>query len=568
MQKIDIHINKYKTIMFTTTTNVDNLNFFSYFTRSRRIKQQISGCKQSHILLHLPVLFVIAHLQAHFYHQFTHTMKPSKRNPIDSNVLGHAKKPRLVSVQQFRCGNGLCNRPFKNERGLKSHYRNSIICAMRASSASASSSIGGLKNVSNTCVAIASSTLASSECSEATEESDSVVESEASPIFFPWDDESSIDESDHADNLIQYEDIVETQFGNLNDFVDCNNPSNSQSIVPPASIVRPPISFHTHSFMETKLLKLLNDVNAPHSLYQNVMNWASEAKKDGYEFRSGRTTRAAQVKHLEKWLGLKYCRPETKMLCLPGDMLFVPVTSFDFKSVLFSLLSNPKLVGDITKLDVNQDDPFARYVAKDGLLSCVNSGQFYNDAYDNMIKDPSKELLILIIMCSDETMLSKGGKAGAWPMMFTLGIFGQLLRNTAASYGPLGYLYDLSIVNSKEERKNMDIDLKYKRLHAIMGRVLESYIKTTKNDELKDIPMQLDKFHKTVTIKCPTVFIIGDMVGKEKYVGLRRFQLFVWLNIYIHLYYRGRQVVLLFSNIQQYLKPNVSQVQCAGIGVW
>ena len=113
----------------------------------------------------------------------------------------------------------------------------------------------------------------------------------------------------------------------------------------------------------------------------------------------------------------------------------------------------------------------------------------------------------------------------------------------------------------------MDIDLKYKRLHAIMGRVLESYIKATKNDELKDIPMQLDKFHKTVTIKCPTVFIIGDMVGKEKYVGLRRFQLFVRLNIYIHLYYRGRQVVLLFSNIQQYLKPNVSQVQCAGVGV-
>ena len=350
---------------------------------------------------------------------------------------------------------------------------------------------------------------------------DSDTASDSSPILCPFDDDSSVSISDAVNIFAGVHDVFvdDELLSNPTDFVDCNIPPSPRSNVRPASIVRPPISFDTHSFMETKLLKLLNDTNAPHSLYQDVMNWASEAHEDGYQFQSGRTTRKAQVKHLEKWLGLKYCRPETKLLCLPGDMLFVPVTSFDFKSVLFSLLSNPKLVGDITKLDVNQHDPFSRYVAKDGLLSCVNSGQFYNDAYDKMIKHPSKELLILMILCSDETMLQKGGKAGAWPMMFTLGIFGQLLRNTAAAYGPLGYLYDLSIVNSKEERKNMDIDLKYKRLHAIMGRVLESYIKATKNDELKDIPMQLGKFHKTVTLKCPTVFIIGDMVGKDIVFG-------------------------------------------------
>ena len=68
-----------------------------------------------------------------------------------------------------------------------------------------------------------------------------------------------------------------------------------------------------------------------------------------------------------------------------------------------------------------------------------------------------------------------------------------------------GMLFDLTIVESAQERSKMDKDLKSERYHAILRRVLESYVKATKEDELKNIALQLGKFKKTVTLKCPTV---------------------------------------------------------------
>jgi hypothetical protein len=43
----------------------------------------------------------------------------------------------------------------------------------------------------------------------------------------------------------------------------------------------------------------MNNVHAPHFLYQDVLNWAMEAKQLLYEFRPQHTTRWAQVKHIK-----------------------------------------------------------------------------------------------------------------------------------------------------------------------------------------------------------------------------------------------------------------------------
>jgi hypothetical protein len=42
---------------------------------------------------------------------------------------------------------------------------------------------------------------------------------------------------------------------------------------------------HTvNDYVETKLLKMLEDANVPHFLYQAVLNWGSEAKARGCTF--------------------------------------------------------------------------------------------------------------------------------------------------------------------------------------------------------------------------------------------------------------------------------------------
>ena len=185
------------------------------------------------------------------------------------------------------------------------------------------------------------------------------------------------------------------------------------------------IKYTAEQFTETKLLKILNDAAAPHFLYQDILNWASEAKCNKYSFCPTRLERSSQVKYLEKWLHLKPCRPETVKLLLPGPALqTIQVTRFNFTNQLHALLSDPALVGNLDNLDVNRDDPFAKYVPPSGRLSTVNSGAIYNLAYKNRCKQPN-DFLVGIIFACDETKLQKGSKAGSWPLMFTVSILNQ-----------------------------------------------------------------------------------------------------------------------------------------------
>ena len=52
-----------------------------------------------------------------------------------------------------------------------------------------------------------------------------------------------------------------------------------------------------------KLLKILNDVNAPHYLFQLIMECALEAARLGYAFQS-QSTRNAHIQYLKSWLNL------------------------------------------------------------------------------------------------------------------------------------------------------------------------------------------------------------------------------------------------------------------------
>jgi GT2 family glycosyltransferase len=60
------------------------------------------------------------------------------------------------------------------------------------------------------------------------------------------------------------------------------------------------IKYTTEQSAETKLLRLLNDDTAPHFLYQDILAWALEAKRNKYSFCPQHLERSSQVKYLEK----------------------------------------------------------------------------------------------------------------------------------------------------------------------------------------------------------------------------------------------------------------------------
>ena len=160
-------------------------------------------------------------------------------------------------------------------------------------------------------------------------------------------------------------------------------------------------------------------------------------------------------------------RPKKIPITWPGDNKKIHLVRFQFQRMLESLLTDPDLVGDISNLDVNPDNPFGMYKSSNNVLSCINSGTWYKRAYKHLIKDPKKDFLCPIIIASDEAKLKQGGKAGAWPLNFTLSIFKQSLRNLPFAWRPLGYVYDLSIIESQAESKQHGKDLKCERLHVM-----------------------------------------------------------------------------------------------------
>jgi hypothetical protein len=60
------------------------------------------------------------------------------------------------------------------------------------------------------------------------------------------------------------------------------------------------LCFTTSDFVETTLLKRMDDVHA-HFLYQDVLNWAKEAKHFNYDFCPKGTTHRTQSNTLKNW---------------------------------------------------------------------------------------------------------------------------------------------------------------------------------------------------------------------------------------------------------------------------
>jgi hypothetical protein len=97
-----------------------------------------------------------------------------------------------------------------------------------------------------------------------------------------------------------------------------------------------------------------------------------------------------------------------------------------------------------------------------------------------------------IIMACDETNLRKGGKASSWPLLFTTSILNQKMHNLPIAWGTLGYINNLSYIQSAAEAQTQTKELKAERLHAIFKTILASLIEAQQSGALHNIPLQVN----------------------------------------------------------------------------
>jgi hypothetical protein len=226
------------------------------------------------------------------------------------------------------------------------------------------------------------------------------------------------------------------------------------------------------------------------------------------------------IDHIERSFNLSHCRPTQATVVFPEDDLSIQITKFDFLSQFYSLITNKSLTGDLTQLDVNLEDPFSSvYQSPNGRLGAFNSGKWYAKAHAHLCTKSNDWLYPIIYACNETLVGSHLGRASVTPLVFTLSIFNESLRNKRTSWRPLGYIYDMAqhggkhpmvTTNRKRPRKLKPVE-KCSRHHQILQKLLESHITIQRVGGIEDIPIELGTVRKKVNVKVPVGLILGDI---------------------------------------------------------
>jgi len=102
--------------------------------------------------------------------------------------------------------------------------------------------------------------------------------------------------------------------------------------------------------------------------------------------------------------------------------MMVNVVVFDVKKIIASLFEDNNL-NQYENLVVNHTNRFSKYEPIDNRYGEVNSGLWYNNAYENCIKDKDKDFLCPLILASDKTTLSEIGDLHVDAIFLTTSLF-------------------------------------------------------------------------------------------------------------------------------------------------
>ena len=317
------------------------------------------------------------------------------------------------------------------------------------------------------------------------------------------------------------------------DFPNCDDDDSDDSLHSQNSIMSeivinhddtvkgPPIHLFTEDRLhEIKLMEILQEMNAPNYAFEQIMTWARNAYSSGFNFNPENRHYNGQIQRLEKWFGFSgSLRPKNNPVKLQFDEFEVPVITFDFTAQLLSLFQDSEL-NQMENLVVNPTDPFEKYDSPDGYLGEVNTGDHYQIAYAEMITNPDTDFLCPIIMYMDETTVSLQSQITCHPVMFTTTIFNRQQRNQSHCWRVLGYVpilkYYYSATSSK---KKMTKAQKSLRRHQMLYTILESFIEAQKPGALDSVRLTLGGKTKTVNLKVPLFYIIGDIKGGDEIAG-------------------------------------------------
>ena len=276
-----------------------------------------------------------------------------------------------------------------------------------------------------------------------------------------------------------------------------------------------------------KLISLLQDCNAPLSLYNDITNWVNDLADNGTFKTGGKIpTRDKILKNLAERYNMKGIYPKETPLTLPNAGSTINVNTFSFTHTLASLLNDPDLMKDDNFAFPDPNDPFSApekwtddkhspeyQRQKSRKVGDLVGGRWYARTYHARCDASKKEILCPIIIFVDKTHSDVKGRLTQELVMYTLGIFNQKTRNNPRAWRPLGLL-----PNFKSVREDRNSDRKQEDFHFVLSHVLQELKDVQKKEGLR-VKFPYRGKDITAVFKVPTACVLGDHEGQNKNCG-------------------------------------------------
>jgi hypothetical protein len=159
----------------------------------------------------------------------------------------------------------------------------------------------------------------------------------------------------------------------------------------------------------TSLIHLLDeDMECPDYAFKCIMDWAHNCFEAGFDFNPKSKTRLGNLKWMYDSLhDAKPMLPNVMSIQLPDplpDTKSTDVICYDFVPQLLLILQNKEMMS-ANNLALDPNNPLAMYKPQNNRLGEALSGSVYQDMYQRLVLNPTKQLLCPLICYTDGTQI-------------------------------------------------------------------------------------------------------------------------------------------------------------------
>jgi len=220
-----------------------------------------------------------------------------------------------------------------------------------------------------------------------------------------------------------------------------------------------------------ELLDLLYKRRAPLVLYEEIFQWhIKHIESTTYE------TKQTLLSDLKNRYNMQNNAPKlVKGLFLPHSKSKIDLVLHNFADEVQSLLSDPRFQDEDYLFHNN--NPFSPPPQQFLNVGDINTGLAYRKTYEQLIKDPTKQVLLPIIFYMDGTITGQYDHLPIEILKFTVGIFNAKTRDKVHAWRNLGYVTKFL----KEETEAKEILQESSHLDGV------NYLSEPESEEESDI---------------------------------------------------------------------------------